>query len=172
MRKTLIEYYENELNFLNEQGKELSIDYPHLTNNLDFSNNSNDPDIKKLIESVALLNAKLSKNIEEYSTNTACNILYSLFPEFQKPLPSSMVVIFQSNNANFNKKKILKNTVINLNNDTFVLNYNFYTVFDIEIASFVIKNVSITPFLESNLNNVYEVIQFDTMQIAAFNNEE
>ncbi len=89
-----MEYYENEMNYLIESGKELKKQYP-LMSNLDFSNDSNDPDVKKLIEGTAFLNANLQKRIDEKNVEFSQELLNSIYPYFNRPTPS--VSIFQIN---------------------------------------------------------------------------
>lgn len=94
--RSFLEYYENELNYLIESGKELKKLYPMMSN-FDFSNESNDPDVKKMIEGTAFLNANLQKRIDEKNVELSQEILNSIYPYFNRPTPS--VSIFQVKNS-------------------------------------------------------------------------
>lgn len=135
--KSFLEYFENEINYLVESGKELKKIYPMMSN-LDFSNESNDPDMKRLIEGTAFLNANLQKRIDEKNIELSQEILNSLYPYFNRPTPSISVFQIHEYKRMLTLPKYSKiNSKINYDGSP----YTFLTSHEITTSSFQISDI-------------------------------
>ena len=82
--------FHDELNFLRLQGRFFAKRNPHLTKFLD--NESSDPDVERLLEGFAFLSAKLREKIEDDFPEITHSMLYLLWPNYLRPLPSVTIV--------------------------------------------------------------------------------
>lgn len=97
----LSEYYQNELNFLRNYGKEFANKFPKIAKRLDLGDNESfDPHTERLIESFAFLCAKLQKQIDDQYSPIAYDLLNIICPSILKQIPSCA---FAQLNINMNK---------------------------------------------------------------------
>lgn len=149
----LLKYYQNELAFLVESGQAFARQYPELAKSLDFSSfTANDPDVQRLIESVAFLNARLQKRLDEQAPEISSEILKAIYPQFIAPIPSFAIMNFsyiaKPNNA---LKKIPRNTMLTTNKEFEKQYYNFKTTMDVEISPWEIENIILLRTTQANL---------------------
>lgn len=88
----LLPYYERELAFLRKYSRDFSERYPKIAGRLLLSGEvSQDPHVERLIESFALLNARVSKKIEDdYPVFTEA-LLEVLYPHYLRPFPACSI---------------------------------------------------------------------------------
>ncbi|MRI32660.1 type VI secretion system baseplate subunit TssF [Endozoicomonas sp. OPT23] len=83
-------WYERELGWFRKYAGQFADNHPGLARSLGVSNESiEDPDVARLVESVALLNARLSSQLEEEQPLLTDSLIRILFPHFLRPLPSA-----------------------------------------------------------------------------------
>lgn len=163
--KSFLKYYQEELDFLIEGGESLSQQHPNIAKHLDFSaNNVYDPDVKKLIESVAFLNAKLHKKLDENSEQLNKEILNTIYPQFNQKIPSFAIMQFKNGNEKkYPKKEIPKDTKLSYFDTNFKETYYFKTTSSVEISPYFIKNIKLIntndlPFeIYSKLDQAIEI---------------
>lgn len=136
MSLAFLDYFENEMNYLMEEGKIFKQKYPNMSN-LDFSNTSCDPDIKRLIESIAFLNAKLNQRIEKKNPELNQEILNNIYPYFNRPIPSFCIFHIPEPSKALT---INNNTKISLQSKN-KEQYTFLTTHKIHISSYKILNI-------------------------------
>ncbi len=91
----LLPYYERELAFLRRHGKEFAERYPKIAGRLLMSGDgSQDPHVERLVESFALLTARVSKKIEDDYPEFTDALLEVLYPHYLRPFPSCSIVRF------------------------------------------------------------------------------
>lgn len=91
----LLPYYERELAFLRRYGREFSERYPKIAGRLLLSGDgSQDPHVERLIESFALLSARVSKKIEDDYPEFTESLLEVLYPHYLRPFPSCSIARF------------------------------------------------------------------------------
>lgn len=91
----LLPYYERELAFLRRSGREFSEKYPKIAGRLLLSGDSSqDPHVERLIESFALLSARVSKKIEDDYPEFTEALLEVLYPHYLRPFPSCSIARF------------------------------------------------------------------------------
>lgn len=89
----LIEYYQRELEFLRNNAGAFAEAYPKIASRLRLTRESlEDPHVGRLIEAVALLNARLRHKIDDDYSELSDALLLTLYPHLIQPLPSVMVV--------------------------------------------------------------------------------
>lgn len=158
--ESLLQYYQNELEFLIEGGKTFAKQYPDLAKTLDFSAfSSNDPDIQRLIESVAFLNAKLQKRLDEQAPEISQQILNAIYPQFIAPIPSFTIMNFSYLTKPTNAlRKIPRGAILTSNNKFNGNHYIFTTTMNVEIAPCSVQDILLIPSSEANLPfNIYNI---------------
>ncbi|MCP3867684.1 MAG: type VI secretion system baseplate subunit TssF [Gammaproteobacteria bacterium] len=85
-------YYQDELAFLRELGKEFSDANPGLTHYL--SDRSNDPDVERLLEGFAFLSGRLRQKLDDELPELTHTMMALLWPHFLRPVPSMSILQF------------------------------------------------------------------------------
>ena len=93
MSDSLLPWYERELSLLYSESQWFAQEHPQLARHLGISHSQmTDPHIARLCEAIALLNARLSKQLAEESTQLSSSLLNILFPLSIQPLPSACMI--------------------------------------------------------------------------------
>ncbi|WP_461538333.1 type VI secretion system baseplate subunit TssF [Spongorhabdus nitratireducens] len=83
-------WYERELSWFRKYAGQFADEHPGLARTLGISDEAvEDPDVARLVESFALLNARLSCQLNEELPQLTDALLHLLFPHFLRPLPSA-----------------------------------------------------------------------------------
>lgn len=91
----LLPYYERELAHLRTYGREFAERYPKIAGRLLLAGDgSQDPHVERLIESFALLTARVSKRIEDGYPEFTESLLEVMYPHYLRPFPSCSVAHF------------------------------------------------------------------------------
>ena len=91
----LLPYYERELAYLRKYGREFADRYPKIAGRLLLSGDgSQDPHVERLIESFALLSARVSKRIEDGYPEFTESLLEVMYPHYLRPFPSCSIAHF------------------------------------------------------------------------------
>lgn len=89
----LLPYFERELVLLRRHCGEFSERYPRIAGKLHLSGEScEDPHVEHLIESVAMLAARISKRLDDDYPQFTEALFEALFPHYLRPLPSCAIV--------------------------------------------------------------------------------
>ena len=97
MRDELKEYYENELLFLRQMGAEFAEKHPKIAGRLLLSSSTcDDPHAERMIESFALLAARVHLRIDDDFPQITQALLNILYPHYLRPIPSMTVVEFHT----------------------------------------------------------------------------
>ena len=95
MSDLLNRYFERELSLIRRSGNVFKAGHPEAANKMHLNENSyEDPNITRLLESVALLSAKNEMKLDQqlpHLSNALCSVLY---PSFNRLLPSVTSVRF------------------------------------------------------------------------------
>lgn len=96
MRDNLLDYYENELTFLRQMGKEFAEKHPKIAARLQMdANRCDDPHVERLLEGFALLAARVHLKIDDEFPQITEGLLNILYPHFLRPIPSMTVAQFR-----------------------------------------------------------------------------
>ncbi|MGX9718151.1 type VI secretion system baseplate subunit TssF [Janthinobacterium lividum] len=89
----LLPYFERELVMLRRHCREFSERYPRIAGRLHISGEScEDPHVEHLIESVAMLAARISKRLDDDYPQFTEALFEALFPHYLRPFPSCTIV--------------------------------------------------------------------------------
>lgn len=96
----LLPYYERELAFLRRYSQEFAERYPKVAGRLLLAGDiSEDPHVERLIESFALMGARISKKIEDDYPEFTEALLEVLYPHYLRPFPSCSIARFDMGSA-------------------------------------------------------------------------
>ncbi len=96
----LLPFYERELAFLRSYGREFAEQYPKIAGRLLLSGDgSQDPHVERMIESFALLTARVSKKIQDDYPEFTEGLLEVMYPHYLRPFPSCSIARFDMGNA-------------------------------------------------------------------------
>lgn len=96
----LLPHYERELAFLRRYGREFAERYPKIAGRLLLSaDGSQDPHVERLIESFALLSARVSKKLEDDYPEFTDALLEVMYPHYLRPFPSCSIARFDMGGA-------------------------------------------------------------------------
>lgn len=96
----LLPYYERELGFLRSHARDFARQYPKIAGRLSLSGStSEDPHVERLIESFALMGARVSKKLDDDYPEFTEALLEVLYPHYLRPFPSCSVAHFDLDGA-------------------------------------------------------------------------
>ncbi len=96
MDDELLRYYDRELSYLRRVGAEFARAHPKIAGRLRLgADQIEDPHVSRLVESVAFLNARVRRKLEDEFPELTDSILSVLAPHFLAPVPSMAVVKFE-----------------------------------------------------------------------------
>jgi type VI secretion system protein ImpG len=91
----LLKYYEQELSFLRRYGREFAERYPKIAGRLQMSGETcEDPHIERMIESFALLTARIGKKLEDDYPQLTESLFEVLYPHYLRPFPACSIAQF------------------------------------------------------------------------------
>ncbi|HET7797430.1 MAG TPA: type VI secretion system baseplate subunit TssF [Nevskia sp.] len=96
----LLPYYEKELTFLRRHAREFAEAYPKVAARLLLSGEAcEDPHVERLLQSFALLTARVSKKLDDDFPEITESMLDVLYPHYLRPFPSCSIVRFDNGQA-------------------------------------------------------------------------
>ncbi|MGF1728288.1 type VI secretion system baseplate subunit TssF [Photobacterium kasasachensis] len=96
MSESLLSYFEQELAFIRQEAGEFARRHPGAAKSLGISDDSvDDPQISRLIDSVALLNARLQQRLDDSFPQLTDSLLRLLFPHYLRPIPAYSILKMQ-----------------------------------------------------------------------------
>jgi type VI secretion system protein ImpG len=89
----LLRYYEEELGLFGQFAREFRARYPKPAGELHLSGETyEDPSVARLIQSVALMSARIRKRLDDDYPKFTESLLESLYPHYLRPMPSHTIV--------------------------------------------------------------------------------
>jgi len=96
MSDALYRYYEQELRFVRHQTQAFAQQHPTAAGRLQLEpNRSADPHVERLIESFALMTARIQKKLDDDFPELTTALLETLYPHYLAPIPSMSIVQLQ-----------------------------------------------------------------------------
>jgi len=93
----LLPYYERELAFLRRHSREFAERYPKIAARLLLNGDGcDDPHVERMIESFALLSARVTKRLEDSYPQFTEALLGVLYPHYLRPFPSCSIARFEA----------------------------------------------------------------------------
>lgn len=93
--RALLPYFENELAFLRRRGQSFAQAYPRIAGQLQLGpDEAKDPHVERMIESFALLTARVNKRLDDDFPLFTESLLEVLYPHYLRPFPSTSIAQF------------------------------------------------------------------------------
>ncbi|MFZ3288372.1 MAG: type VI secretion system baseplate subunit TssF [Telluria sp.] len=130
----LFSHFERELVSLRRLCREFSERYPKVAGNLQIGGEScDDPHVERLIQSVALLAARVSKRLDDDYPQFTEALLDVLFPHYLRPFPSCAIARIDRNDTATEATKIPRGSTLD---SSFVegVRCTFQTAYDLTLA--------------------------------------
>lgn len=147
----LLPYYERELGFFRRYSREFSEKYPKIAGDLLMAGEvCEDPHIERMIQSFALMSARVSKRLDDDYPEFTEALLEVLYPHYLRPFPSCSIAKF---NYSANAAQLTGAHVIDAGTELATRSvkgvaYKFKTTYDIVVASINIDDVRFDPIFE------------------------
>lgn len=98
--RELLPHFERELAFLNTHAKEFAAQYPRIAGRLSTSGDLlEDPHVQRLVQSFALLAARIHKRLDDDFPLVTESLLEVLYPHYLRPFPSCSIAVFELGGA-------------------------------------------------------------------------
>ncbi|WP_229412778.1 type VI secretion system baseplate subunit TssF [Massilia sp. Root335] len=147
----LLRYYEEELGLFGQFAREFRARYPKPASDLHVTGDTwDDPGVARLIQSVALLSARINKRLDDDYPKFTEALLDSLYPHYLRPLPSySVVQVGYRAPAEVPEKPFLlaRGTMLRTSAGTDAPCL-FRTVYDVLLAPLTVARLAFVPLLE------------------------
>lgn len=93
MIESLLKYYNKELSYIRRSAVEFAKRYPKVASRLRLGESSvEDPHVGRLVESVAYMNARVSKKLDDDFPDLTEAMLGVMYPHYLAPIPSMTIV--------------------------------------------------------------------------------
>ncbi|MFN7693839.1 MAG: type VI secretion system baseplate subunit TssF [Burkholderiales bacterium] len=94
--RDLLPHYERELSFLADQAGAFAERYPRIAGRLSTSGNLlEDPHVERLVQSFALLSARVHKRLDDDFPRVTEALLEVLYPHYLRPFPACSIACFE-----------------------------------------------------------------------------
>lgn len=147
MSDSLLSYFEQELRFIREEAAAFSERHPGTAEALGFSNQGiDDPQIARLVESVALLNGRLQQRLDDTFPELTSGLIGLLYPHYLRQIPSYSLLNVEIGDDAIAKHKLPKGTEFDLQssgNSAIFRTTQDMTLYPLNIADL---NVHFAPF--------------------------
>ncbi|MBZ2210095.1 type VI secretion system baseplate subunit TssF [Massilia soli] len=149
----LLPYYERELGIFRQYTRQFSERFPKTAGKLLIAGeNSEDPHVERMIQSFALLTARVSKRLDSDYPKFTEAMLESLYPHFLRPLPSySIVEIGGRDNEQPESIAVLPRGSTLQSDSVQGVTCLFTTAYDVTLAPLVIPKVTFMPVIDDTL---------------------
>ena len=95
MKEDLLPYYENELSFIRNLGREFAADWGKIAERLALEpGKCDDPHVERLIEAFALIAGRIHHKIDDEFPEITESLLNVLYPHYLRPIPSMSIAQF------------------------------------------------------------------------------
>src|SRR5438045_7322354 len=93
--ESLLRYYTGELTYLRRMGRSFAQRYPKVASRLELAADScADPDVERVIESFALLTARIQRRLDNEFPEITTALLGALYPNLVDPVPPMAIAEF------------------------------------------------------------------------------
>jgi type VI secretion system protein ImpG len=148
----LLRYYEEELGLFGQFAREFRARYPKPAGELHLAGETyEDPSVARLIQSVALMSARIRKRLDDDYPKFTESLLESLYPHYLRPMPSHTIVqVGGHGDAELPDAPVLlpRGTMLRTSarHDSVIL---FRTVYDVLLAPLRVAQVQFAPLAKA-----------------------
>ena len=147
----LLPYYERELGLFRQYTREFSSRYPKAAGRLLIAGETcEDPHIERLIQSVALLTARVAKRLDDDYPQFTDALLETLYPHYLRPFPSCSIVRIAADEApgGGQLSRIARGTVLRSQPVQGVA-CKFTSTYDVTLAPLTISRLHFSPLIDA-----------------------
>jgi type VI secretion system protein ImpG len=133
----LLPHYERELGFLRRHAREFAERYPKIATRLSMSGETcEDPHVERMIESFALLAARVHKKLDDEFPEITETLLGVLYPHYLRPFPSCSIARFDAGGAEaqLSEPVVVPRRTLLSSRQVKGMNCRFRTVFEVTIS--------------------------------------
>lgn len=148
----LLPYYERELAFLRRHSRDFAERYPKIAGQLLLHGEGcDDPHVERMIESFALLSARVNKKLEDSYPQFTEALLNVLYPHYLRPFPSCSIAFFDMAgvSAALSKPVTLERGLELQSRSVKGVSCRFRTAWDVTLLPTQVAGVRFTPVAES-----------------------
>lgn len=148
----LLRYYEEELGLFGQFAREFRARYPKPAGELHLAGETyEDPSVARLIQSVALMSARIRKRLDDDYPKFTESLLESLYPHYLRPMPSHTIVqVGGQGDAELPDAPVLlpRGTMLRTSarHDSLIL---FRTVYDVLLAPLRVAQLALNPLAKA-----------------------
>lgn len=99
-------YYQDELTYLRDLGKEYAAKYPAFAPML--ADRGGDPDVERLLEGVAFLTGRIRQKLDDELPELIVSLASLLFPQLTRPLPGAAILEITPAGGVMRERRLLK----------------------------------------------------------------
>jgi type VI secretion system protein ImpG len=147
----LLPFYERELGFLRRYSREFSEKYPKIAGDLLMAGEvCEDPHIERMIQSFALISARVSKRLEDDYPQFTEALFEVLYPHYLRPFPSCSIARFDysANAAQLTRAQTIERGTEMVTRSVKGVACKFKTTYDVLVAPVKIDDVKFEAIFE------------------------
>ncbi|RQH09906.1 type VI secretion system baseplate subunit TssF [Paraburkholderia dinghuensis] len=144
----LLPYYERELSFLRRYSREFGERYPKIAARLAMTGeHCEDPHVERMIESFALLGARISKRLDDDYPEFTEALLEVLYPHYLRPFPSCSIAQFAApdSSGNLTEPMVIERATELKSRPIRGVQCGFRTAYDVTLAPIRISEARYVP---------------------------
>lgn len=148
----LLPFYERELAFLRGYSRQFSERYPKIAGRLLLAGDvSEDPHVERMIQSFALMGARISKKIEDDYPEFTEALLQVLYPHYLRPFPACSITAFDLGDGagKLSECVTLPRGSELLSRPVRGVECRFRTVYDVTLAPLRIASARFSPLVQA-----------------------
>lgn len=134
-------YYQEELAFLREMGREFAAAHPAVAHMLEAA--GADPDVERLLEGVAFLTGRIRQKVDDEIPELFQALMSLLWPHYLRPIPSTGILQFQPHHDQLSGPALIARGTEVESVPVDGTPCTFRTCYDVEVAPIAIDNVTI-----------------------------
>jgi type VI secretion system protein ImpG len=144
----LLPYYEREIGIFRAYSRKFAQRYPKTAGQLLIAGeHSEDPHVERLIQSFALLTARVSRRLDTDYPQFTESMLESLYPHYLRPLPSySVVQMTRPSHAGEEAGTVVPRGIVLQAPSINGVTCRFTTVYDVSLGPVAVTKFSFSPF--------------------------
>ncbi|MEN8217486.1 MAG: type VI secretion system baseplate subunit TssF [Pseudomonadota bacterium] len=142
-------YYQDELSFLSELGKEFAQKNPKLAPFL--AERGNDPDVERLLEGFAFLSGRLRQKLDDELPELTHTLIALLWPHYLRPLPAMSILQFDPVPSALMEKQTIPRGCTVDSVPVEGTQCHFKTCYDVDIYPLRLENLSLERVAEGSV---------------------
>lgn len=132
-------YYQEELAYLREMGREFAAAHPTVAHMLESA--GADPDVERLLEGVAFLTGRIRQKVDDEIPELFQSMMSLLWPHYLRPVPSTTILQFQPIFEQLSDVIVIPRGTEVESIPVDGTRCRFHTCYDVEAAPLMVENV-------------------------------